>query len=283
MIIVDFSAITISNLMMQLGNHTDTKVEENILRHMILNSIRAYNQKYRAEYGEMILACDGRNYWRKQVFPYYKANRAKSRAKSELDWVSIFEILHRIKAELKENFPYRVVEYEGAEADDVIATLVQTYAGQGEKILILSGDKDFVQLHTHMGVEQFDPVRKRKIQSNNPELFLKELILRGDTGDGVPNFLSPDNSLVVDTRQKSIMQKKLDVWLTQEIEDFCDDKMLRGFKRNEQLIDLTFIPEDIKSGILCEYESEAGKNRSKLFNYFIEKKLKNLMEVINEF
>lgn len=283
MIIVDFSAVTISNLMMQLGNHTDTRVEESILRHMILNSIRSYNHKYRNEYGEMIIACDDRQYWRKQVFPYYKANRKKARDKSDLDWTSIFEILHRIKAELKENFPYRVVQYEGAEADDVIATLVQTYAGQGEKILILSGDKDFVQLHTHMGVEQFDPVRKRKIQTNNPELFLKELILRGDAGDGVPNFLSPDNSLVVDTRQKSIMQKKLDIWLTQEITDFCDENMLRGFKRNEQLIDLTFIPEDIKSGILCEYESQAGKSRAKMFNYFIEHKLKILMEAINEF
>ena len=283
MIIVDFSAVTISNLMKQLGNHTDTKVEESILRHMILNSIRSYNQKYRSEYGEMIIACDDRQYWRKQVFPYYKANRKKAREKSKLDWTSIFEILHRIKAELKENFPYRVVQYEGAEADDVIATLVQTYAGQGEKILILSGDKDFVQLHTHMGVEQFDPVRKCKIQTNNPELFLKELILRGDRGDGVPNFLSSDNSLVVDTRQKSIIQKKMDVWLTQEITDFCDESMLRGFKRNEQLIDLTFIPADIKTGIIAEYESQAGKSRAKMFNYFIEHKLKILMEAINEF
>jgi hypothetical protein len=283
LIIVDFSAVMISNLMVEVDPKTTVTVEESLLRHMILNSIRSYNHKYRDQYGEMIIACDDRHYWRKDVFPYYKARRAKSRAQTQLDWDSVFKSLDTIKAEVKEYFPYRVVQYDGAEADDVIGTLVQEFGGKGEPILILSGDKDFVQLQSYMGVRQYDPVRKRDLNTNNAELSLKELIIRGDDGDGVPNFLSPDNSFVTGTRQKPIMQKKLDVWLTQELEEFCDADMMKKFKRNQQLIDLTFTPNDIKSGILCEYESQAGKNRSKLFNYFIERKLKILMEAINEF
>jgi 5'-3' exonuclease len=282
MIIVDFSAVMISNLMVEVDSETVT-VEESLLRHMILNSIRAYNHNYRDQFGEMVIACDDSHYWRKEVFPYYKANRAKTRAKSKLDWNSIFVSLNKIKAEVKEYLPYRVIQYAGAEADDVIGTLVQEHGGKGDPILILSGDKDFVQLHGYMGVKQYDPVRKKWIATNDAASSLKELIIRGDTGDGVPNFLSPDNCLVIGERQKSIMQKKLDVWLTQELEEFCDKDMLQKFKRNQQLIDLTFTPNDIRTGILCEYESQQGKNRSKIFNYFIEKKLKHLMEAINEF
>lgn len=283
MIIVDLSQVMISNLMVQLGNHTNTEVEEDLLRHMILNSIRSYNQKFKNDYGEMIIACDAGNNWRREVFPYYKANRRKNREKSELNWTHIFETLNKVREELKEFFPYRVIHIDGAEADDVIGTLVHKFGNTSEKILIMSGDKDFVQLQRYNNVKQYDPVQKKWRTTNDPDRFIREHIIRGDVGDGVPNFLSADNTFVVGARQKPISQKKLDSWIGQDPREFCDENMLRGFLRNQQLVDLDFIPQTLRDRIEEEYEQQAGKGRSQLFNYFIEKRLKNLLESINEF
>jgi hypothetical protein len=283
MIIMDLSQVMISNLMVQLGNHTNAEIEEDLLRHMILNSVRSYNVKFKAEFGELIIACDAGNNWRRQIFPYYKANRRKNREKSEINWTSVFETLNKVRDELKDYFPYRVIRVDGAEADDIIGTLAQTYGNTNEKILILSGDKDFVQLQAYMNVQQFDPVQKKWRKTNDVDKFMKEHIIRGDAGDGVPNFLSADDTFVVGARQKPISQKKLDQWLDADPKEFCDEKMLRGYLRNQQLVDLNFIPPDIKKEVLVQYEQQAGKGRDKLFNYFIESRLKLLLESINEF
>ena len=283
MIIVDLSQVMISNLMVQLGNHTNTEIEEELLRHMILNSIRSYNQKFKNEYGEIIIACDASNNWRRQIFPYYKANRRKNREKSELNWTHIFDTLSKVREELKEYFTYRVIQIDGAEADDIIGTLVDKFGNTSEKILIMSGDKDFVQLQRYMNVKQYDPVQKRWRITNDPDRFVNEHIMRGDPGDGVPNFLSADNTFVVGARQKPLSQKKMDAWIHMDPREFCDENMLRGYMRNQQLVDLTFVPENLRVQVLTEYETQAGKGRSKLFNYFIEKRLKNLLESINEF
>lgn len=283
MIIMDLSQVMISNLMVQLGNHTNAELEEDLLRHMILNSIRSYNAKFRGEYGELIIACDATNNWRREVFPYYKANRKKAREKSEINWTQVFDTLNRVRDELKENFPYRVIHVDGAEADDIIGSLAHKFGNTSEKILILSGDKDFVQLQAYMNVKQYDPVQKKWRTSNDPSRFIKEHIMRGDTGDGVPNFLSADNTFVIGSRQKPLAAKKMDVWVNQDPREFCDENMLRGYLRNQQLVDLNFIPDHIRDNVMVQYEAQSGKGREKLFNYFIEKRLKNLMESLSDF
>jgi hypothetical protein len=289
MIIIDFQQIMIANLSVQLGNHQNALLNEGMLRGMVLNSIRAIRQKF-PNHGEVVIACDSRRSWRKDVFPYYKANRAVNRAKSELDWNLIFESFSTITAELKAFFPYRVVQVEGAEADDVIGTLVQEFGTDMimgfdiEPIIIVSGDKDFKQLQEFSNVTQWDHVKKRMLQCNNPKEFLKEHIIRGDAGDGVPNFLSDDDTLVVSKkRQKQIRETKFDGYMKEYPSNPASETLLRNWKRNEQLVDLRFIPDDIRKQILEQYELEAGKDRSKLVNYFISKKLKNLHSFINEF
>lgn len=280
MIIVDLNQVVLSNLMMQLGNHTNAQLEENMVRHMVLNSLRSYKQKFGTEYGEMVIACDNTNYWRKQVFPYYKANRKKSQEASELDWKSIFETLNKIRSELKEYFPYRVIDIESAEADDIIATLVQHFSEFNPvDILILSGDKDFIQLHTHENVKQYDPVRKKWIKHEDPKQYLFEHVLKGDSGDGIPNILSSDNCFVVGERQKPLTQKKIDAMM----KDGIDSKQQRNYERNKQLIDLSFVPAEIASKVIESYEAQQNKPRDKMFNYFIANKLKHLMEHIGEF
>jgi hypothetical protein len=280
-IIVDLNQVMLSNLLMQLGNHTNAQLEENMVRHMILNSLRSYRTKFCDEYGEMVIACDNTNYWRKQLFPYYKANRKKNQENSEMDWKSIFECMNKIRAELKEYFPYRVIDIESAEADDIISTLVRIHSF--EKLLILSGDKDFIQLHTYGNVKQYDPVRKKWITHDDPDRYLAEHILKGDSGDGIPNVLSSDNCFVVGERQKPLTQKKIDSLIDLDLDGKFDHSLARNYMRNKQLIDLRMVPQEIGAKVVESYDKQEGKGREKLMNYFIANKLKNLMESIGEF
>ena len=284
MILVDMNQVMISNLMAQIGNHTNTKIEENMFRHMVLNSIRSYNVKFSPKYGKMIIACDSGNCWRKKVFPYYKANRKKKNENSELDWKLIYSHMNKIVSEIKENFPYKVLAIELAEADDIIASIVKKNAEDitNEKILILSGDKDFIQLHQQENVEQYDPVRKKWIKHENPNEFLKEHIVKGDFGDGIPNIFSPDNCLVIGERQKTVTKQKLSNMMNTEVGDY-DSILKKNFYRNQQLIDLTFIPQDLYERIISEYKKDGIKDRSKILNYMIKNKLSNLTEYITEF
>jgi 5'-3' exonuclease len=289
MIIIDLNQVMISNLMMQLGNHTNADIEENMVRHMVLNSLRSYKSKFGEDYGELIIACDNTNYWRKQMFPYYKANRKKTQEKSELNWKAIFECLNKIRQELKDYFPYKVIDIESAEADDIIATLVFETADNPfddiliDDILILSADKDFIQLHQRPYVKQYDPIRKKWITHEDPKRYLAEHILKGDSGDGIPNVLSNDNCFVIGERQKPLTQKKIDAFIELGLEGKFDHPQARNYARNKQLIDLSMIPKTIKEKILEAYKSQEEKNRDKMFNYFIANKLKNLMEHIGEF
>lgn len=283
----------ISNLMMSLGTHApklinkgndqDSYENEGLLRHFVLNSIRSYNQKFKDEYGELVIACDDKNYWRKEIFPYYKANRKKDRDASDLDWSSLFQSLNKIREELKEHFAFRVIQVPHVEADDIIATLCDMYGNTHEKILIVSGDKDFRQLQHYMNVKQYDPTRKKWIKENNPERYLKEHIMRGDGGDGVPGFLDPDDKFVNNIRAKQLRQVNLDKWLNMKPEDFCDDRMLRGYKRNEALVDLSLIPEKYKTEIEEQFNAQADKKAKGLLSYFMANNLKNLTDVITQF
>jgi hypothetical protein len=269
--------------MVQIGNHTNTKIEENMVRHMVLNSIRAYRSRFFSEFGEIVIACDNKNYWRRKLFPYYKANRKKNIEKSELDWASIFECMNKIRAELKEFFPYKVIDVETAEADDIIATLTKMVIGTGEKVLILSGDKDFIQLHKYPHVTQYDPVRKKNITNDNPERYLEEHILKGDSGDGIPNILSSDNCFVVGERQKPMTQKKIDAFIELGIIGKFDHPNFRNYVRNDTLINLDRIPEEVSVKIQESYIDQKDKDRSKLFDYFMTNKLKLLTEHLGEF
>jgi hypothetical protein len=225
-----------------------------------------------------VIACDDRNYWRKQVFPYYKANRKKNRDASEINWAQVFDIFNKIKGEIKDNFPYRVIQVESAEADDIIATLVTE--NNNETILILSADKDFVQLQKYATVKQYDPIRKKWIKEDNPQQYLYEHILKGDQGDGIPNILSDDDTFVTDKRQKPMTQKKIDLFKSEGI---SHEMLKRNFARNELLVDLTKIPENIRNSVINKYNEENGKDRSKLFNYFISHNLKLLMDSVGDF
>lgn len=272
--------ISLASLMMHQHMTKSDEVEEDAVRHMILNSIRMYRTKFNDEYGEVVLAYDSRHYWRKEHFPEYKAGRKKSRNSDDKDWNRIFEVLNNIKAELKDTFPYKFLEVYGAEADDIIAVLAKKY--QNEKIMIVSGDKDFIQLQKYSNVKQYSPIQKKFVNGHDPYTYIKEHVLRGDKSDGIPNVLSPDNTFVDEMRQRPLGQKKIDGLLSQDIDDYPDE-IKRNYQRNVMLIDLDNVPSELEDKILDEYTSAPCGDRSKLFNYFIQNKLKTLTENIGDF
>jgi hypothetical protein len=282
MIIFDYNQVAISNLMEQIGS-SKTQVEEGLVRHMILNTIRTYVKKFKESHGpEVVIACDNKNYWRREIYPHYKAGRKKARESSGHDWNTIFECLNKIRDELRDHSPYKVIVVDTCEADDIIATLVQKHSAT-QKVMILSSDKDFAQLQRFPNVEQFSPILKKYIKEPLPLMQLKQLIIRGDKGDGIPNILSPDDVFVAGGRQKPITEAKIIKWMNQEAKDFCTDEMLRNFSRNEILIDLSKIPQKLVEQILHTYENAKGHSRQDFMNYMIANRLKNLIEVIDEF
>ena len=286
MILIDMNQVCISNLMMQIGSKRQNDVDENLVRHMVLNSLRMYRSRFYEEFGELVLCYDSKKYWRRDFFPNYKSNRKKDREASGLDWNLIFETLNNIRDEIRDNFPYKVLDVEGAEADDCIATVVDYVSKTPtafEKVLVLSGDKDFIQLQKHNFVKQFSPVQKKFLNGQDPHLYIKEHIMKGDRSDGIPNFLSSDNTFVDELRQKPLAKKKIENWIGLEPEDFCTEEMLRNYQRNKTLIDLECIPNVLKEKILLEYLKPPKGDRANLLNYFINKRLRNLMNDIGDF
>ena len=300
MILLDFSQIVISNLHAELQGQTDVEINLPLLRHMVINTIRSLKVKFSREYGSLIIATDSRKYWRKEAFQYYKANRKKAREDSGLDWNEIFKSLDLIKSEIEAVFPYPVLNIDGAEADDVIATLVEWTQkndlntgmfdeGEPQPVLILSGDGDFEQLQRHKNVKQYSPIHKKWILAQGtPDEVVMEHILAGDKSDGVPNFLSADNSFVNGIRQKSLFKANLELWRTQKVEEFITDpksELMKNFKRNQQLIDLRCIPKAIKKDIIKQYGSKRNveRDRTKILNYFIQNRMKLLIESTGDF
>ena len=287
MIIVDINQIMISNLMVQISGRNAVELNEDLVRHMVLNSLRAHNKKFKKEYGEMVIACDSKNVWRREIFPNYKAGRKANRAKSEHDWDAIFSMLHNIKNEIKTFLPYKVIEIETAEADDIIATLIKRtkriIAPEHKKnVLILSGDKDFIQLHDK-NVKQYNPVLNKFVgKGEEPSLYIKEHILKGDRSDGIPNVLSDDDVFIEGRRQRPLTKKKIESWVNEMVMTFTEEEQ-KNYDRNRQLIDLSLIPPELEAKIYDEFNEVKVAHRSKILNYFITRKLKTLIEVIDEF
>tara|TARA_B100001287_G_scaffold265085_1_gene257614 strand:- start:130 stop:978 length:849 start_codon:yes stop_codon:yes gene_type:complete len=282
MIILDMNQISVASLMMQLNMSKTDVVDENMVRHMILNSVRMYRTQFVKDYGEIVLAWDSKHYWRRDYFPHYKKNRRKSRDKDGKDWESIFNCLNKIKQELADNFPYKHIEVHGAEADDIIATLVKEYPN--EKIMIISGDKDFIQLQKYSNVSQYSPILKKHVNGEDPNDYIRVHILKGDASDGVPNVLSNDDVFVEGLRQKPLSKKKIEAWKDGNFDGkIVNDNVIRNYERNKTLIDLECIPNEISTNIKTTFQEAKHGDKSKLLTYFIENRLKELTESIGDF
>ena len=285
MIIVDYSGIAIAAIFSQ---DRPEEIQEGLIRHMILNTIRRYNVKFRKEYGQMIIACDNTS-WRKEKFEHYKAKRKTARDESPLDWGHFFSLLNGIRDEIAEEMPYPVVHVDRAEADDVIATLVESTQefGQNEPVMIVSSDKDFIQLHRYSNVQQFSPMKRAPLKVDDPAFYKFDHICRGDVSDGVPNVLSDDDTFVEGKRQSPMMKKKIKQWYDSMPNiadpDVMPQNVYRNYCRNKLMIDLDCIPIDLRDSIMDKYKSQQGKKNNKVLNYLITQRMNMLVESAEEF
>lgn len=282
MILVDLSQIMMACTVMSMEKG-QTEAEMDFVRHMVLNSLRMYREKYNDEYGELVLCCDDMHSWRRDYFPQYKAGRRTTREESPLNWTQIFGCFNTLKSELREVFPYKVLQVEGAEADDIIGVLSRYSSITKQKTMIVSSDKDFIQLHDKY-VHQWSPVTKKLVNGIEPSQYLFEHILKGDKSDGIPNILSADDSIINGVRQKPITKKYIDNFVLHNAEiNGRTDTEIRNFHRNEKLIDLKQTPKELSDLIWNEYQKEPEGSRANLLNFFVEKRLNNLIETVGDF
>ena len=276
-ILVDANQIAISHLMVR--NKIEDGINIDSIRKSIVRVIARIGKRFGADYGKVILCYDDKNYWRREIFPFYKKNRKQERASSKYDWDEVFSVLNKIRDEIKSNLPYHVIQVQGAEADDVIASLCihNSKRETPEPTLILSADKDFIQLHKYDFVSQYDPIRNRWIENANPIQYLQEHIVRGDRSDGIPNILTCDDAIVSGKTQKKMSKEKIAALANLDPEQFTNYIRLRNWKRNSQLIDFTHIPQAVVERILTTF----SKNRpvdSVSIDYFIQNNIQDLIE-----
>ena len=288
MILIDYTQVVLGSIIVSLNRGED--LDDKLVRHITLNNLRYYRNRFKEEYGELVICTDNKHYWRRDYFPNYKANRKKDRESSPYDWNEIFSAVNMIRDELDIYFPYKVLHIDGAEADDIIAVVLLNRAE--DKNIIISSDKDFIQLHRE-SISQYSPVTKKVLNGENPQAYLKEHIIKGDRSDGVPNVLSSDDTFISEKRQKPIRKTTI-VTLLEAMNEYdpetlyqiakCNkDTWVRNWQRNETLIDLTKIPEEIVENILYEFDGQVEGYHNNLLNYFIDNKLNSLIKEIQEF
>lgn len=272
MILIDLSQ-TLYSVLLQNQN---IGVNLDLARSMIFTTLLSYKKKFGHEYGEPVLAIDSREgYWRKDVFPLYKANRKKARKDPE--WKEIFNIVNTVTAELKEVLPWKIVYVPKAEADDIIAVLGMAFGH--EKLLILSSDKDYKQLHSYQGIRQYSPIMKKWIETDNPKDDLDDLIIHGDSGDGIPNIRSPNNAFVDGIRQKPITK----AFYKDLKEGKGFESVKDRFEENKLLIDFTMIPTNIRDSILEEYSNCKRGNINKLYQFLVANRMNMVLKDIDLF
>lgn len=278
MILLDYSGISVAAITVQ-----QLEIKEDVIRHFILNSIRMYNKKYRDKYGAMVICTEGRRNWRKDYFPEYKFKRKSGREESKVDWAEAFRIINLVVEEIIENMPWYVVNVNSCEADDTIAHIALSTQefGQYEDVMIVSSDKDFLQLQAgNPNIQQYSPMVK-KLLVQKDKFDLHEHICRGDSSDGVPNILSPDDTFVTGTRQASMMKKKIDLW--RDDMSLMPEEQVRNYKRNTVLIDLRETPKSVQTEILDAYGAKKKAHPTKAMNYLIKKRCRNLIECVGDF
>lgn len=296
MVIVDFSQIVVANIYAfgaDFKEGADKKQMLDILRHTTLGSLLTFKKKYSSEYGEMILACDGKHNWRRAVFPNYKAGRSKTRDESPIDWSSAFDCISTLKQELTDIFPWKVLDLKGCEGDDVIGvmtkyvrdnrTIQSGFFEMPEPVMIISSDGDMKQLHALGCVKQWAPIQKKMVEQAEPD-FLVEKIIRGDSGDGICNIKSPNDSFVTGLRQKPITKSFIKQTISANLLNLTEEEKIR-FDENKLLIDFSCIPEDIQKHIIDTYLSLDGKSAdlNKIMEFLMKIKAKQLLERIKEF
>ena len=275
-ILIDNNQIILSSIF-TAAKTAQSEEDYGFIRHLVLNTYRKYLSKFRRNYGELVICNDSKNVWRKDFFPQYKKNRSERQKKSKFDWGKIFNELHTIREEMRDVFPYRFVQVERAEADDIIAVIAKNFHHK-EKIMIVSSDKDFQQLQRYPNVEQYSPSKKAILRCDDPYDFLLDHVVRGDSSDGVPNAISDDAVFVEGRRQTRLTNRKIE-----ELKEVGFQQEDNFMERNQKLIDLTMVPDYIEEETMRQMETEVSGDRSKILDYMMKYRLRSLIDNLEDF
>jgi T4 RNase H, C terminal/5'-3' exonuclease, N-terminal resolvase-like domain len=307
MILTDFSQIISAAI--YVGDASEcaknpSNDSKNMIKHSVINSVRANFMLHKKRYGQMVLACDSGS-WRYDVFPQYKHQRKLKRAAdtSGIKWDFVNEVKEELISDLDKFFPFPVIKLNNVEGDDclgVISKLITETSVVGaeanmfddvepEDILLISSDRDNFQLHM-LGkhIRQWAPMDKKLVKPvGSVRNALIEKIVKGDPGDGILNIKSTDNTFVDGIRQKPISAKYLQTFFdAKDPIDACStDEERIHYIRNEQLVSYGKIPKDIQDSIIECYNEQCSKKHSKmqLMNYFTQNRMGNLLGQISDF
>lgn len=269
-LLIDFSHLSIRNLFADREIINNPNPEFNLHRHQLITSLLFLIKKFNPN--EVVLGIDNKLNWRKKLYTDYKAHRKAKRDQDVFPWDAYYTYLEELIQDIKDNFPFKVIEQRYAECDDIIAILCKYSPFSGENIVVTS-DKDFVQLLSLPHVKIYDPIKRKFMEEKQPKIFLEAKILMGDKSDNIP-AIKP--RVGEKTAWKLANNKdELDALL----HDAESGKAYRkNYKLNRILIDFNSIPDVIKTKVLKQYDiyemNEFGSLA--LTRFFKKLKLKKL-------
>lgn len=289
-LLVDLSQLASATMM-----HTfkeGEKISVSMMRHLVLSTIKHNVLKFRKDgYEEVIICVDNAlpTYWRREFAYYYKKNRAKNREESTWDWEGYFEGIRTVVDEFKKNMPYIIMDISKAEADDCIAVLTKKLSLEGRKVMIISSDGDFTQLHKFPNVSQYSPMMKKLVKSKtgSPALDLMTKIVKGDRKDCVASIKVRSDfyyTMVIGERTPPTKTKFVEDCLdAEDISKLLSETEYKRFLENRVLIDFEYIRDDIKSAILDLYNNYKVPGKNKIYPYFVKSGLSKLLKDVGQF
>lgn len=283
MILIDYSNVAMSCLAVGMRMESGNIMSQGFL----LGKIKAYNTKFRDVYGELVIANDhGGMTWRHAYYKHYKAHRVVK--DPDEAFIEMMQVRADMYKSLKEHSPYRCVSIRGAEGDDIGGVL----ARQPGRHMLISADKDWTQICSDT-IKCYNPIKKEQID-NGPN-YIDQLILSGDPGDGIPNFLSDDDTLVNKEKRQKPLTKKIKEQMYDAFDQYTEipdlnvkgvttEQMQKNYIRNQKLIDFRKIPKIIVKQIEDEFHSQEGKHKGKdLMTMILAMKASNYVSCLNDF
>jgi 5'-3' exonuclease len=257
-----------------------------MLKHMMFNAIFSTCKRFDTE--EVVLCVDSKENWRKKIYPEYKQNRKEKRdEQDDIDWNVFFTSLTEFVEEVKQFFPFYVLQVKYMEADDIAGVLAKNW--QNKPKIIVTSDGDYIQLLRYKNVQVFDPIKSKFLKCDDPMRQLKIKILTGDRGDNIKSVKhrvgEKTAEKIVDNPEllKEMFEDKTVSYTTPEgTEVTLGDEYKERYKQNMILIDLSKTPDVLVKALnksIAEYQMPTGKE---IFQYFSKNKFRDLMHRMEE-
>ena len=250
-------------------------------KHAMFNTIFQMCRRFETE--ELILMVDSKENWRKKIHPEYKDNRKENRDKKEdIDWNEFFNAFNEFVCEVKQYFPFYVLQIKYLEADDIAGILARDW--QHKKKIIVTSDGDYLQLLKYKNIQLFDPMKNKFNTCEDPVRYLKMKILMGDKGDNIP-AIKPRIGEVTAARMvdnpseiTTLFEDKTVSYVNPDgTEVTMGDEYKEKYKKNMALIDLNKTPDVFVKMLhkaIEEYQMPTGKE---IFQYFSKNKFRELI------